>query len=363
MAKRILVINPFGIGDVLFSTPFVSALKKVFSGSYIGYICNIRTKEVLETNPEISEIFVFERDGYRVLWRESRTACIRKLFRFWHEIKNRRFDTVFDLSLGKEYAFFCWLVGIKDRRGFDYKSRGRFLTRKIKFSGFNDKHVINYYFDLFTPAELVVAEEGKARETRLVITDADNSRAEVFLEQNGIGGGERLAGVVPGGGASFGARDADYKRWSPDKFIKLINKISSVDAVPVLLGGPDEEELMKSIRSRVNSRCPLALGLSIRESAALIKRCAMIICNDSGLLRVAISQNVPTVSIFGSTDEKVYSPYPPSEKHAVVTAGDVGCRPCYRNFKLPECHTKKCLDEITVDSVFGEVLKFIKRNG
>ena len=148
MRKNILIINPFGIGDVLFSTPLVSAVKAEYPGGYIAYICNLKTKDILTTNPAIDEVFVFERDEYRDLWKRAKLAAIKKFFNFWGEIRKRKFDMVFDLSLGKEYAFFCWWAGIKDRRGFDYKNRGRFLNYKIPFDGFNDKPIAEYYLDL-----------------------------------------------------------------------------------------------------------------------------------------------------------------------------------------------------------------------
>ena len=59
MRKNILIINPFGIGDVLFSTPLVSAVKAEYPGGYIAYICNLKTKDILTTNPAIDEVFVF----------------------------------------------------------------------------------------------------------------------------------------------------------------------------------------------------------------------------------------------------------------------------------------------------------------
>ena len=136
MSHNILIINPFGVGDVLFSTPLISNIKAQHPGCYIGYICNIRTKEILETNPDVAGIFVFERDEYRALWRHSKVNCVKKICAFWKEIKKRRFDIVIDLSLGKEYAFLCWLAGIKERRGFNYKGRGRFLTHKIRIKNF-----------------------------------------------------------------------------------------------------------------------------------------------------------------------------------------------------------------------------------
>ena len=65
---RILIVNPFGIGDVLFSTPLISNIRDAYPECYIGYICNIRAKDVLSDNPQLNEIFVFEKDEYRNLW-------------------------------------------------------------------------------------------------------------------------------------------------------------------------------------------------------------------------------------------------------------------------------------------------------
>ncbi len=61
MKKKVLIVNVNWIGDVLFSTPLVSAIKKAYSESYIAYICNLKVKDILNTNPDINEVFVFER--------------------------------------------------------------------------------------------------------------------------------------------------------------------------------------------------------------------------------------------------------------------------------------------------------------
>ena len=86
---RILIINPFGIGDVLFSTPLISSLKAALPESYIGYICNIRAKDVLYGNPQIDEIFVFEKDEYRNFWKQAKFKCIKKFFSFLIQIKKK----------------------------------------------------------------------------------------------------------------------------------------------------------------------------------------------------------------------------------------------------------------------------------
>jgi ADP-heptose:LPS heptosyltransferase len=83
-----------------------------------------------------------------------------------------------------------------------------------------------------------------------------------------------------------------------------------------------------------------------------MKRCKLVISNDGGMLQISVSQGVPTASIYGPTNEKVYGPYPKSEKHIVITS-KIDCRPCYKKFKLPDCEHKKCLEDISVEEVFG----------
>lgn len=350
MAKKILIINPFGVGDVLFSTPLVSAVKRRHSSCYIGYICNIRTKELLETNPEINEVFVFERDEYRDLWKESKIGCLKKLLSFWRDIKKKQFDEVIDLSLGKEYAFFCWLIGIKERRGFDYRGRGRFLTHRISFNGFNEKSVTEYYLDL-----LGFPVDRHGLKTILVFTDEDEAYIDNFLKEKLIAGQGILVGIAPGGGISFGRDNLDKRRWNAEKFGKLADRIiRDFNVAVVLIWGPGEQELVKSIKGLMEENAFIAPQTSIRQMAALCKRCGLVICSEGGPLHIAASQGVRTISIFGPVDEKVYGPYPHGGDNVVITSS-IDCRPCYSRFKLPECGTKKCVEDIRVDNVLDAV--------
>jgi heptosyltransferase-2 len=349
------MINPFGVGDILFSTPLLSVVKEKHPVSYIGYICNIRTREILETNPEINEIFVFERDEYRALWRYSKIKCIRRLSCFWNEIRKRRFDEVIDLSLGKEYAFFCWLAGIKERRGFDYKGRGRFLTHKVHFDGFNDKPVAEYYLDL-----LGIKKQGGMHAV-LVPDHNDIAYIDDFLEKFGLGQKDLLVGIAPGGGISFGKKDQGRRQWGAARFSELSDRIvERFNARMVLIWGPGEKHLVEKIAGGMKKNSLIAPKTTIRQMAALCKRCRIVICSEGGPLHIASSQGVSTVSIFGPVDEKVYGPYPSNENNIVI-ASDIECRPCYKRFKLSECETKKCLEDISVNTVYSAITKKLEK--
>lgn len=356
MYNRILIINPFGIGDVLFSTPLVSVIKVLFPNSYIGYICNIKTAPILMSNPQIDEVFVFERGDYRFLWKKSKIKAIVKFFGFWQEIAGKKFDVVFDISLGKEYAFFCWLSGIKKRIGFDYKNRGRFLTNRFLFSGFSDKPIAEYYLDLIKPVLKNYKLDFSKLELVLIPQPKDIAYIDKYLKEAGVNEQDILIGIAPGGGASFGAKNQDRRRWMPERFRELAERIMERCHAKVILiwGGYEEEQLAIDISRGLHIKPLLAPKTTIMEMAALMKRCKIVVCNDSGLLHVAVSQNVPTISMFGPANENVYGPYPKSSKNIVLTSS-AECRPCYNKFKLPECKTRKCLDDISVDKVFEAI--------
>ena len=76
--KKILIINPFGIGDVLFTTPMISAIRSAVPSATIGYVANARTAPVLKANPKINKVFVYERDDFNAVYRRSKSEFWEK---------------------------------------------------------------------------------------------------------------------------------------------------------------------------------------------------------------------------------------------------------------------------------------------
>ena len=352
--RRILIINPFGIGDVLFTTPVVGLLRKKFSDSFIGYICNKRVEEVLVTNPDLDEVFVFEKGEYRNLWKESKLMCIKKFVSFLKEIRRRKFDLAIDFSLGHQYSLFLKMIGVPRRVGFNYKNRGRFLTDKVDIDGFSEKHVAEYYMDLVSFLGIEPEKDGKFQ---MFPSDDDRRWVERFLADNGIKKDDLIIGIVPVGGTSWG-EDAFYKHWPEDKFAEVSDELSKrYNARVIILGDSSEQDKCKNVMSLMENKPLMACGrTTLRQFAALLSKCKLIICNDGGPLHVAVSQGTKTVSIFGPVDEKVYGPYPPSEDHIVITKA-ISCRPCYKRFRVPRCESLDCLTKINPDEVLHAVEK------
>jgi len=343
--RRVLIVNTFGIGDVLFTTPLIHALNQHNPDIFIGYVANRRTAGVLSNHPLLDRVYVYERDEFKEVSQASRWKYFKKIKDFIAEIKANRYEMVLDLSLNRNFGFLSALAGIHERVGLDFKNRGTFLTKKVPIKGYEGKHVVEYYLDLLR--QIGIQPQAPKMEIPLTVPDLDFARD--LFEQRQLSVGTVVA-LVPGGGASWG-KDAAFKRWPLPRFAKLADKlVANFKAKVILLGNKQEEELCRTLQNLVPEAINLCGKTSIAQSAAVFGRCDAVIANDGGPLHMAVAAGARTVSIFGPVDPQVYGPYPP-DGHRVVTA-NVACRPCYRRFRRAQCDHVSCLSLIGVEDVY-----------
>ena len=357
--KKILVVNIFGIGDVLFTTPLLRNIKKNIPDAVIGYIANRRAEAVLKNNPYINNLYIYERDEFQAISRQSKRLFLKRGWEFLNLIRKEKYDLLIDLSLNRGVGLWAWVAGIPQRVGFNYKKRGLFLTKKIKFAGYEDRHVVEYYLGLLEELGWKV----DPAPMDLPITQEDELWADFFLRQQGSPADDPKIAIVPGGGASWG-KDAVYKRWPAEKYAQLADKIFANLKTPIILLGDEKERgLCEQIADLMKHKVIMACGqTTIGQCSALFKQCALAVVNDGGPLHIAVASGIPTIAIFGPVNENVYGPYPRAN-HFVVTH-DIACRPCYHQFRRASCDHLSCLNNIEVNDVFqkvNEALNYVPR--
>ena len=360
MEPNILIVNPFGIGDVMFSTPLIEILKENYPNSYIAYICNRRAYDILIANPHLDKVFVYEKDEYRAAWKSSKKEFAKKLLDFLKSLKREKFDLVIDLSLGHQYSLVLKLIGVRNRIGFNYRGRGRFLTKKIELTGFDKKHVVEYYLDILKLLNIDTAKYNVR--PKLYLTDRDIVWADKFLENHKISASDLLIGVIPGCGASWGV-DAKRRRWSMEGFASLCDgAIEKYGAKVILFGDPKEVDICKGVQARMRNKVINAAGrTNLRDLIGLLSKCKLAVSNDGGPLHLAVGIGLRTVSFYGPVDENIYGPYPLGPKHIVIAKHDLTCRPCYNRFKYKKCDNRLCLDLITSEEALNAIGKILNR--
>lgn len=355
---RTLVVNPFGIGDVLFSLPLLHALRDRDPDGFLGLLCNRRTEELAAGWSFLDWRSVFEKDEFRWAWRRSKREGIQTLARIVRQVRGERFDLLVDLSMGWQIGLAALLAGIPRRVGFDFRGRGRFLTDRLPVNGFHDQPVAEYYLDLLQLLEL---PRPSSPRLELELPAGTDSQVEAYLRSLKIPPDDRLIGMVPGGGASWGPH-AVFKQWPPERFARVADDLSHRYGARILLIGDSEEApLCREVTSTMTSPAGLAIQVpSLMLLAGLLKRCELVVGNDSGPMHIAAAVGAKTVSIFGPVDGSIYGPFPAGPIHRVVAKG-LACRPCYQGFRFPPCPwDNACLKQLEAAEVTraaGELLR------
>ena len=334
----ILIVNQNWLGDALFSTPAIRAIRKNFPKSRIACMAPARCREVLEHNPYLDEVIVYNEKTSWLLF----PALIQLAFK----LRQEKFDKVFLFHRSKSKALLMAMAGIPERIGFSAPNRNRFLTRAF-LPPAKPVHKIDYFLHLIQSAGLEL--DGRTmdfsfKEGELeVLTDS--------LEKLGLIKGEPYVVVHPGG-------NWDLKRWPVGSFgawIKIF--IQRMNWKVIICGTPGEKELVDKLVAEVSNEKVLSLcgKTSVSQLAALLKNARFLLSNDSGPIHLAASQGTPIVGIFGPTDAILTGPV--SKGRLNILQKNVGCQvPCY----FRECDYRLCMEAITPEEVLETCVQLIQ---
>ena len=348
--RRVLIVQPYGLGDALFITPVLRALKTIPTVESVDLLLGSRTEEVFKNNPHVDQIFSVNKDKWHA---EGKGAMARESFSLWQNLKSR-YDLLIDFSLQREYGLYGqYFLFIPERIGFDFNGRGTFLTKSLFLpDGYDGAHVVDYYVELLK----LIGLEVEAPFLEFYLSREDRERAGEILREKSISNSNRWVAVAPGGGESWG-KDAGFKRWPPRFFarsLKLLKERMDYEFV-LILGSKAERELARELEK--NSEVPvvnLSGETALGVSAAILEKAALLLANDGGLVHLANALKVPLVALYGPVDPVVYGPFPASQIAAPVTKAGLPCRPCYFRFRYNSaCPDRECLEALSPEEVFS----------
>ncbi|MXZ75938.1 MAG: glycosyltransferase family 9 protein [Gemmatimonadetes bacterium] len=311
--RRILVIKLRATGDVVLATPVIENLKRRFPRARLSFLTEEASADVLRWNPWLDELIVLPlrqwgSQGIRGSWREQA--------RFYRNLRQRRFDLVFDLFGNPRSAVLTWLTGATDRVGFAFRMRRHAYTTVVTPSG-RPGHEVRFHLEALEALAIPVAVD----RPRVAIPGTANEKADAWLREHARDA-RAVIGLNPGGGWAI-------KRWPPEFFGRLADALIDEYGVHVLiLWGPGEDGLVAQVTGAMRNR-PLVLPeTTLAELGAYLERCGLLVSNDSAPMHMAAALNVPTVGIFGPTDPRAQGPW--GDGHGVVRKESVDCLGCNR---------------------------------
>jgi heptosyltransferase-2 len=357
---HILVVKLAGIGDLLLATPALRALRETYPQARIDLLVTPDSAGLLDGWEAINNIIVLDKylfDSPQQM--VVHPAIMLHLATLWNTLRAGHYDAVLllhhlTLPFGRlKHQALMRATGAKWRVGLD-NGHGWFLNVRVQDNGFGVMHEAEYNMAI---AEAVGANI-QNKKLHVPLSEIERAQAHLLVYEEAIPNVHQgpLIAFHPGSGGYSTAR-----RWEPERFAQLADRLfSDVGGQLLLLGGPEEADLHQQIINMMQSTMPvrsLAGKGTIKVAAAVLELVDLFVGNDSALMHLAAAVGTPTVAIFGLSNFKAWGPYTGDavQKRAIVVHLDLPCMPCFYHGHLlgtPEgCATRDCLAQLGVDPV------------
>lgn len=320
--KKILIIKPSSLGDIIHGLPFLDAVKTAFPEAEIQWVVAKGLEGLLENHPMVSRLWIIKKDQWKNYKKIGETAAeIRGLF---PRLKAESFDVVIDLQGLLRSGLIAYATRSPVRIGFSEAREGSSYFYNYKVEGGRDIHAVERYLKL---ASFIGCGSDIRFPMPLVM---ETEKVKAIKKELGA-----YAVMVPG------AR-WKTKQWDAEKFGKLA---SMLDIKTVVVGSAADDEIAGIIEGASNGKAvSLAGKTDLKELISIIRGARFAVSNDSGPMHIAAAANIPVVAIFGPTNPVRTGPY--GSRHIIVQS-DISCVPCYKK----RCKAMKCMSGVSVEMV------------
>lgn len=379
--KRVLLIKPDHLGDLLLATPALADLRRSFPAAEIHALVGPWSRLIWERSPELDAIDELPFPGFdrsarpgKGLWRWA--GVLRPyllLAKYALLLRRRHYDAALILRDDHWWgAALAVLAGVPHRIGHAHPLCAPLLSDAQPYVP--REHVSRQALALVERLAVVAAEGGGERQSEFAHandevavspallgvpplhfapTPEERTWAEGWIAER-LRPGERLLVIHPGTGGPT-------KHWPEERWPAVLDALARLPGSRLLLtGGPGEAELVGRIAQRV-SHPPLTLAgqTSVGQLAALLGRAALVLGVDSGPLHIAVSQGVPTLHLFGPSDHERFGPWGDPARHVVLRAG-LFCSPCGVFSHCPRGTAgPECMDAIEVVAVVAAAWRLL----
>jgi len=339
---RVVVFLPNWIGDVVMATPALRGLREHFASAHMVHVGKAAALEVLEGLGLSDEAI-----PCRPAWWSPAADVVRLSWR----LRRGRYDLAVLLPNSFRVALTAALAGVSRVAGYARDGRSWLLDDKVspprdEQGRFVPVSAVDYYIALVESLGASCAD----RKMELAVTDLDRQAAEAILAQVGINGRHPVVMLNPG--AAFGVS----KVWHPTRFAALADALIERRGAGIIINAaPAERAIARQVAEAM--RCRPAVNMadfdnSIGLVKGLLRRCDLLVTNDTGARHLAAALGVPVVTVFGSTDPRWSAIDYDRER---IVRLDVPCSPCQRPLcpQPPGPTYHQCMEAISLEMVLA----------
>jgi heptosyltransferase II len=333
---KFLILQTAFVGDVILSLPLVQVLKKKYPDSEIDFLCIPKTAPLLEGNPYINEIILYDK--------HSKEKHIDSFIDIVKKLRSKKYDVVFTIQRFLRSTLISKLSGARRTVSYDKSTLSFLYSDRVVYE---KKHEILRVLDLLKPLGITINEFVKPE---LFPSAEDVKIVDDIIKGLNVKSKSDLIAVAPGS-VWF------TKRYPRLKFINLLNICDKEKFKVALIGGDDDRKLCESIiKSTTNNEVYNFAGkLSFLQSAELIGRSCLLVTNDSAPLHLANAVGTRVIALFGST-VRDFGFYPFGNKDVLLEVNGLKCRPCTNHGKqYCPIETFDCMNGIEEEKIYEKI--------
>ena len=351
--RKVLVYAYTGLGNFVLYTPALRAIKEHLPQASFTLLHGNDTgcQEVVKGTKLFDAFIAIKRDAD--WWTK---------LKWIYKLRKDKYDLVISEFHNNNLfmVLLTVLCGAKHRLGHvtspGWENKWDFIYN-IPVKMKKDQHEIDRYLEF---AYALSRDKRRFNEKPLFyLGDVDRDWANKFLKQNNIDKEKDIVISVQLGTSPT----MRWKQWSLDKYRELCDKILELhDTVIISQGSSGERKMIEKVVNEMVHKPIIAAGeTTIKQAAALVEKSNLLICNDSGLMHIAVAVDTPVVAIYGPTD---YTRTTPRGDGHIMIRKNLPCSPCFRmngTERVENCpYNYKCLNSISVDEVYEVVTKKLR---
>jgi heptosyltransferase I len=330
--KKILIIKPSALGDIVQAMPALCCLADNFPDAKIHWFVRPEYSALVENHRCIEKIIIFDRKKLGAWW--YKPDAFAEFVRLIKQLRAEKYDLVFDFQGRFRSAIFAWFSGCKQRIGMagTQEVTGLFYTRRVAQSSV---HLVDYFLDMVCSAG---AKRGKV-EFDLKPQPQAIAEIQKLLSENKIDK-DNYAVFVP-------SATVEAKKWPIENFAALAEKVNAKYRCPIVAIGAESEKPVAE-KLKTITKTPiinLAGKTNIAQLIALLAGAKVVVSNDTGPAHIAAALQVPMVLVFGFTNPSRVGPYGRGEAVAAIDANN-------RGSQVESTNPAHDIKNVTVENVF-----------
>lgn len=331
--EKILIIQTAFLGDAVLTLPMIQKLKEKFQNAYVSVLCIPSAEELFASSPFVDECIIYDKHGMQ--------KSLKSFLELLKTIRFQKFTRIYSPHRSLRSTLISYFSRTENTTAFDTAAFSFLYKNKIKYN--SSRH------EVARNLELIGEDTDKEKWRILPVIEVKNETEEKIDELIKVAEGKEIVAVAPG---SVWAT----KKYPAEYFVEVIKNFINLNHFIVLVGGKDDKELCAEIENKFPWGIRSFAGeLSIKESVALLKKCKILISNDSAPTHLGMIADIPVLTIFCSTIPD-FGFYPYNKRSNFISYDLLDCKPCgIHGHNVCPVKTFDCGVKLVPDDIFTKL--------